>query len=931
MRARRIVLWSLMTLLVWPASALAQTENKEPHRKGRQFEPHADPERTAAKDQPARADLYGDALPEGALARLGTIRCRHEGLSAVGFGPEGKTLLTYGADGTVRVWDVATGKELRRLGSTPKPPPGSPQEDMAILRSETIARLGGRYGALAISEDRQLVAASSSPGSITLWEVGAGNEVRQFTATGSEKTYLPFVPLAFSPDRKYLLAGQTEGLIGNNALVLYLFDVATGKEVHRYRQTGSDGERLYIQAPLAAFSRDGKRITVVQSIRPSPDFLTRATVWELDTGKELLNLQAPPEVHFAQALSPDGSVVAGGGLRGSLVLWDVKRNEIIRRLNETGHQIRTAVKFAPAGDAVAIWDGTTVSLIDAATGKERQSLSDQRAPADRERTVRAEVVFRSVLAFSPDGTRLAVGKGTNALSVWELAGGKRLGPAAGHQGAVTAVALGPDGRRATTLGEDGTVRQWEVAGGKEIRQQTLPASHVDGAISSDGRLAAFPVALAAIHLMEVATGRILCRLEDGQSGATVLVQHLAIAPDGRTLAAKKRNGAVNFMDVATGKVRFRTDNQGKGEHLLTLYLDRSPFTFSADSRLAAVVDLDEQEAKDAADPATRFLGRNLRSTIRLLDAATGRVVRCFDQQTGQISALAFSPDGRSLGAVNADNTLCLWETATGKPRLHFKGSLLRRQNALKCLAFGPEGRRLATGGDDRIVRLWDLATGQEVSHFAGHDGAVLSVAFTSDRKTLVSASGDGTALVWQLRKEPSATEPLDAADVERLWRDLQAEDASKAYQAVCALSADPARTVALLRHEIRPAPAPDSKRIAQLIADLDNNQFEAREKANQELDKLGKAAEPVLRQALTGDLSVEVRRRLEHVLARPEEPPSTPESIRLLRAVEVLERIGSPEAKEVLRSLAKGAVGHLLTREAKVTLERLHATRSAKP
>jgi WD40 repeat protein len=687
-------------------------------------------------------------------------------------------------------------------------------------------------------------------------------------------------------------------------------------------------QRTLPDAALAAFSRDGKRLTFVDGLRLRSSGSVWASVWEVDTGKELGNLDAPAEIDIPKALSRDGRFVLGISVGKGQVLWDLTLNKVQLAWKDSLISNRTAVQFSPAGDILAVCNGTTVHIIDPTTGKKRNSFSHEPGSSDRDQSLRVEMA-RPMLAFSPDGSRAAVGEGTNTVYVWNLVGERQVGPFVGHRGPVTAVAPAPGGHVAITLGVDGTIRQWETPSGREVGQRSLPNSRVDGALTPDGRLVGSLVRLDSIRVLEVATGREIRRVEGEHLRDIFWSDHLTLTPDGQTLVARTREGATYFVDVATNKVRFRTDNEGKGERLSTTYLDRSPIAFSMDSRLVAIVDLAEK-SKQEANLDARSL-ENLWSAIRLLDVTTGRVIRRFDKQTGEISGLAFSPDGRSVAAINEGNTLFFWEVATGKKRLQINGKLPKWESSLQCMAFTPDGRHLVTGGDDAIIRLWDLATGQEVGQLAGHDAAVLSLAFTPDGKLLLSASADSTGLVWQVPTLPGATTKLEAAQMEQFWADLKAEDAAKAYQAVCALSADPTRSVPFLRKELQPASPPDAKRIAQLIADLDGNQFEAREKANQELEKLGKAAEQVLRQALTGDLSLEARRRVEHVLARPEAPLSTPEDIRLVRAVEVLARIGSPEAKEVLRSLAKGAAGHWLTRDAASTLEWLDRTVPAKP
>jgi HEAT repeat protein len=194
--------------------------------------------------------------------------------------------------------------------------------------------------------------------------------------------------------------------------------------------------------------------------------------------------------------------------------------------------------------------------------------------------------------------------------------------------------------------------------------------------------------------------------------------------------------------------------------------------------------------------------------------------------------------------------------------------------------------------------------------------AVTSVALLPGGRGQLTGLQDGTILVWNITPDRPAVN-----DPDRLWTDLAADDARTAYRAVHALAASPARTIAYLMARLQPVPELNPKRVAQMIADLDSKQFIVREAATKALAALGERAQPALRQALRGKPSAEVRRRLEGLLAAPHRVP-TGEVRRVLRAIWVLERIGTDEARQVLQRLASGALAPQ-TRAAREALERL--------
>jgi hypothetical protein len=129
--------------------------------------------------------------------------------------------------------------------------------------------------------------------------------------------------------------------------------------------------------------------------------------------------------------------------------------------------------------------------------------------------------------------------------------------------------------------------------------------------------------------------------------------------------------------------------------------------------------------------------------------------------------------------------------------------------------------------------------------------------------------------------------------------------------------------VRFLKKRLKPIAALDAKRVQQLLTDLDDSQFTVREAASKELKELGKAVEPVLRKALAASPSAEVRKRLEELCAGVRDTKLTPEMLRQMRAIQVLERIGSTEAQEFLAVLAEGPPWARPAQDARAASERL--------
>jgi hypothetical protein len=293
-------------------------------------------------------------------------------------------------------------------------------------------------------------------------------------------------------------------------------------------------------------------------------------------------------------------------------------------------------------------------------------------------------------------------------------------------------------------------------------------------------------------------------------------------------------------------------------------------------------------------------------------------------RSDDVSSVGFSPDGRILATASSrDKTIRLWEVWSGQSR----GSITGHADWVNSLAFSPFGS-LASASHDKTIRIWNLNTGQETGCFRGHNGVVGPLAFSSDGRRLISGGWDTTILVWDMNAlpQPQAAKlvELSPKELDAFWADLADADASKAFRSIRTLIRARQQAVSFLKERLRPIAPVAAEEITAWIADLDNERFETRSKAKAELEKVEELAEPALRRALRKEpSSLEARRRLEALLQRLEGPVTSTETLRRLRAVEALEHIGSPEARQVLQTLTEGAPQALLTRQAKAALKRL--------
>src|SRR5262249_33600007 len=272
------------------------------------------------------------------------------------------------------------------------------------------------------------------------------------------------------------------------------------------------------------------------------------------------------------------------------------------------------------------------------------------------------------------------------------------------------------------------------------------------------------------------------------------------------------------------------------------------------------IDNDQQFFGGAISPDGKVLAPGTHQRIELWGAGTGDEVPLLGGgQKLLYPVQGVSPDGKTLDSPRPRATDTLWEVASGKERGQVRVEagpgaadprFFRRFGGegdnVTTLAFAADGRTLAVGCSDHAVRLCDLARGEELQPLAGHAAPLASAVFTPDGKQLVTFDMEGLRLTWDGRRvtRPPAGSLVLLSDAEfaELWSDLCTGAAFRVYRAVRYLTSDPGRTLPLLSGHVKPVPAGDAQRIAQLIGDLQSPSAAVRRKAMMELRTHGEAA-----------------------------------------------------------------------------------------
>jgi WD40 repeat protein len=900
----------------------------------------------SAQDPPrvqVQADRNGDELPQGALARLGTLRWRHAGaVNFVAFLPDGKAVLTGGLEGTLRLWERDTGNEIRRF----KVPAVAPQSLRAQPAVVPVALPGaGGQSSVALTRDGKTLAVALPNNKIQLWDVQTGNEIRQIQGAQNSVG-----SLLFSPDGKML---ATRG----NDRAIHLLDPETGNEIRQIKPIQPKGQaRVFVNVPgggtgTMTFSPDSKTIASPDAEFDQQKVTSFVRLASAETGDEIRRIEAMPNGASALAYSEDGKTVALA-IANTIRLCDPDTGMEVRQIPAPAGAVM--LLFAPDSKTLAVKGrDRIIRLVETETGNELHKLGESSL------TVPANIAFLRAgandtrdMAFSADGKTIATADG-NTLRMWDTATGKEQPLAGGHRGPVSALSISSDGKTLLSRGADNFVRVWDVAQAEERCQFREPQGTNCVAFAPDGRTIALGTADGMIHMHEAATGKQTSQFRaHGNGGASTLV----FSSDGKTLASYAfADNAVRVFDVAKATQIQHISLQADNPALAGAIAVRGGVFGAGGLNLAFSPDGTTVVARAAANtlPAMLAAGAPMPApgatagVVRMWDVATGKEIRKFALPGRGVGASALSPDGRALATENDDQTVSVWEIASGKERGRFGkptappkaqpvagrvvnvggAAAIRAPIGGSALAFSPDGALLVCKGPASSLCIWEVATDREIAKFKGHQGPITAAAFTPDGKAVASGSSDTTILVWNvaaIKREPAPfAAELQPREVAELWTDLVGADAGKAFQGILRMTAAPKQTVPFLREHVKPAVPVDPKLLDKLIGQLGSEDFVERTAATEALEKLGDLAVPALQKTLGAQPILETRRRVEALLAKLVGGALTAEEVRVVRAVEVLERSGTPEARQMLESLAAGAPGALPTRQAQSVLDRL--------
>jgi WD40 repeat protein len=642
----------------------------------------------AAGTPESRTDCYGDPLPSGAVARLGTVRfLPRAGAWAVALSPDGRLVATGTFPGSesnaVELWDAESG---------------------AVVG--TLADGTNNILSLAFSPDGRQLAVSHA-GRVEVFDAAKRKSLGELEQVAGRPAGAYWL-VRWSPDGNYLAAVCYSGRAA-------MWDASSRKLVH---SAAYDHEALGI-----AFSQDNRLLAVcgdkLLETRRASDFKVQMKADDVSVKVDSV------------AFSPDGKTLAGGVELATppdsksphrdrrVRLWDAGTGKV-RGETATFKGSPSEVAYLPDGKTVvAVGWGCAVHAWSSDTLKEQWTLST------------VGYIGRH-FAISADARTIATAD--RRIALWDLATGRQRHSWATHSHNVFSAAFTADGGAILSTGGEG-IRSWDAASGRLLRCLPGTESSVFStlAISHDGRTVAAGKA-TDICLWEWPSWKVLGKLAGHK--ATEMgnpVTSLDFAPGDAVLVSGGWDRTVRFWDMAT---RQQTRS-------LDLPQPIARVRFSPDGKIAA---------------AGQFCG-----DVVLLEAVTGKRLDAIAGSQGLFfGAMDFLPAGPFLvvpkyrgvtpeelgrGGLTRPYAVRLWDYKEKKElwtseRLPF----------LNCIAVSHDGRIVATGGfpPRDWIRLFSAKSGRPLAEFRGHYDCVRAISFSPDDSRMLTASQDGTLLLWKV-------------------------------------------------------------------------------------------------------------------------------------------------------------------------------------
>ena len=512
------------------------------------------------------SEQRADGLDVEVFAQLGHT----DWVMSVIFNHDGKQLISSSEVGTIKLWDIDTGREIRTF-------------------------LGHTHSAnsISLSSDGKQIISGSADKTVKLWDIDIGLEIKTFSAhTGSVNS------VCFSPDGKFIISGSDDKTVK-------LWDIDTGLETKAF-----SGHTHAVNS--ISINPNGKHIISC--------FAGTIKLWDIDTGQEIKTFSNHASLVISVGFSPDGKQIISGSADKTVKLWDIDTDQEIKTFS--GHTSSVwAVNFSPNGKQLI--NGSydrTITLWDIDIGSKVNAFSGHTG------------LVRSV-SFSPNGKQIISGSWDGTTKLWNIDNNIESITFLGHTRGVNSVNFSPDGKHIISGSSDRTIKLWDIDTSQKIKTFSGQIGMIRSVSFSPNGKHIISGSARTINLWDIDTGQEIKTF----SGHTGLVNSISFNPDGKQIISGSDDRTIKLWDIDTGQ-EVKT---------FSGHVDRvTSIAFSSNGK--------------------QIISGSDDRTIKLWDIDTGKEIKTFSAHKAMLLSLSFSPDDKRILTASVDGTTRLWDVATGK-------------------------------------------------------------------------------------------------------------------------------------------------------------------------------------------------------------------------------------------------------------------------
>ena len=588
-----------------------------------------------------------------------TVNAGHSDyVSAVCYSPHGKFMLSGSFDGTLKLWEIATGKELR-----------------------TFSEHTGLVCSVCFSPDGKYALSGSWDHSVKLWDVATGKELKSMDGHCGW-----VLSVGFSPDGKYAISGCDNWIIK-------LWDLSTGQELKTFA-----GHKDFVNS--VCFSPDGKYV-----LSGSDDKTIK--LWEISSVKEIKSFSGITSAVKSVCFSPDGKFALSGGEDKNVTLWKVSSGKAVKILVGHTDNVNT-VSFSPDGlfalsgsdDAsIKLWNISTSKILKTFAGSSKTILS---------------------VSFSPNGKFVLAGGNDPIIRSWEIATGQEIKAFSGYSNSVRQFSFSPNGNSVIVGCDDGTLKLWDITTGKTIRIFKGHTSAVNSVCySPDGMFVISASIDGIIILWDIADGKELKTFIANSKK----IQSVCFSPDGKSVLTGGDDNIMRLWNVSTGELIRSFEGH-------TNRINSVCFSHNGKYALSSSCDF----------------------YVKLWNISTSEEIRTMYADKILVAEAAFSPDDKYILSGGAENSMKLWDSSSGELIRAYivPSNKVWSAESVWSSCFSPDGKFALSGTNDGYAKLWDISTGNLVKTFTGHTSVVSFARFSPDGKTIMTCSQDKSIKIWDV-------------------------------------------------------------------------------------------------------------------------------------------------------------------------------------